>query len=271
MAQGTKDYSVPALEKAIAILNALAANELTISDLHSRLKFPKTTTFVILNTLEQHEIVRKTAEGKYRLGPGVLHWGNRYFDSMDMVQIARPHLERLVEEKPYTGHLAVLIGDKPVYCDKVEGNGFVRFATTIGQSQPLHQSSVGKALAAGLSDEEIRLLLPDVMGTSTIKSIRYIEKFLEEVQFVRENGFAIEDEEFEEGVRCIGAPIRNYTGHIIASLSITALSKDLPAVKFMVIGEEVKQTAELISRDLGYTGNLSRSQDTETKTTSNKI
>lgn len=270
MAQGTKDYSVPALEKAIAILNALAANELTVSDLHSQLKFPKTTTFVILNTLEQHEIICKTAEGKYRLGPGVIHWGIRYFDSMDIVQITRPHLERLVEGKPYTCHLAVLIGDKPVYCDKVEGNGFVRFATTIGQSQPLHQSSVGKALAAGLSDDEIRRLLPEDMGESTSKSIRTVEKFLEEVQFVRENGFAIEDEEFEEGVRCIGAPIRNYTGNIIASLSITALSKDLPAVKFMVIGEEVKQTAELISRDLGYLGQKHRSSNTEAKSMSNK-
>lgn len=269
MAQGTKDYSVPALEKAIAILNALAANELSISDLHSQLKLPKTTTFVILNTLEQHEIIRKTAEGKYRLGPGVLRWGNRYFDSMDMVQIARPHLERLVEEKPYTCHLAVLIGDKPVYCDKVEGNGFVRFATMIGQSQPLHQSSVGKALAAGLSDDDIRSLLPGVMDASTGKSIRSIEKFLEEVQFVRENGFAIEDEEFEEGVRCIGAPIRNYTGSIVASISITALSKDLPAVKFMVIGEEVKQTAALISRDLGFAGGKTFTV-TGTKTAGNK-
>jgi len=252
MAQGTKDYSVPALEKAISILKALADKELTIGELHSQLKLPKTTTFVILNTLEHHEIIRKTADGKYRIGPGFLRWGMRYFQSMDLVQIAHPHLERLVDGKPYTCHLAVLIGDKPVYCDKVEGNGFVRFATTIGQSQPLHQSSVGKALAAGLTDEEIRRILPATLPASTNKSIRTVEKFLEEIQFVRKNGFAIEDEEFEEGVRCIGAPIRNYTGRIVASLSITALSKDLPAVKFMAVGEEVKQTAALISRDLGY-------------------
>jgi IclR family acetate operon transcriptional repressor len=252
MAQGTKDYSVPALEKSILILNALADEELSISDLHTQLKLPKTTTFVIINTLEQHEIIRKTPEGKYRLGPGVLHWGNRYLNSMDMVKIARPHLQKLVENTPYTAHLAFLSDNRPVYCDKVEGSGFVRFATSIGQSQPLYQSSVGKALASGMSDEEIRRALPKEMNTLTLKSIHSPEKFLEDIEFVREHGFSIEDEEFEEGVRCIGAPIRDSTGKIVAAMSITALSRDLPAVKFMKIGELVKNTAYLVSRDLGF-------------------
>lgn len=252
MAQGTKNYSVPALEKAIAILHALADKEMTIVELHAYLKLPKTTTFVILNTLEQHEIIHKTAEGGYRLGHVLLHWGNRYFSSIDLVQIARPHLEQLVAGKPYTCHLAMLIGGRAVYCDKVEGNGFVHFATSIGQSQPMHQSSVGKALAAGLSDEEIVRLLPVDLNPLTSKSVRSAEQFLEQVRFVREHGFAIEDEEFEEGVRCIGAPIRNYNGNIVAALSITALSKDLPAVKFMDIGKELMQAAASISRDLGF-------------------
>lgn len=251
MAQGTKDYSVPAIEKSIMILNALADKDLTIGDLHSQLQLPKTTTFVILNTLEQHNIIRKTAEGKYRLGPGVMQWSSSYLNSMDMVQIARPHLKKLVDGTPYTAHLAVSIGDKAVYCDKVEGNGFVRFATTIGQGQPLYQSSVGKALASGMTDEEIKLALPEIK-VSTSKSIRTLDKLMEDIEFVRENGFAIEDEEFEEGIRCIGAPIRNFTGKIVASISITALSKDLPAVKFMKIGEQVKETAHFISKDLGY-------------------
>jgi len=263
MAQGTKDYSVPALEKTIAILHALADKEMTIGDLHAQLKLPKTTVFVILNTLEQHEIIRKTAEGGYRLGPVLLHWGNRYFASIDMVQIARPHLERLVEGKPFTCHLAMLIGGNAVYCDKVEGNGFVRFATSIGQSQPMHMSSVGKALASGLSDEEIIRLLPEELNPLTGKSVRSVEQFLEQVRFVREHGFAIEDEEFEEGVRCIGSPIRNYSGKIVAALSVTALSKDLPAVKFMDIGKDVKQTAAAISHDLGFNDSKSRLPETE--------
>ncbi|MFK7691872.1 IclR family transcriptional regulator [Paenibacillus sp. HJGM_3] len=252
MAQGTKEYSVPALEKSILILNALAEEELTIGDLHARLKLPKTTTFVILNTLEQHQIISKSPDGRYRLGPGVLRWSNRYLNSMDMVQIARPHLRQLVEETPYTAHLAVLINQRAVYCDKVEGSGFVRFATSIGQSQPLYQSSVGKALVADMSDAELLQALPGELRGSTPKSIRTPEQFLEDIKFVREHGFSLEDEEFEEGIRCIGAPIRDSSGGIVASMSITALSKDLPAVKFMKVGEQVKTAAMHISRELGY-------------------
>lgn len=252
MAQGTKDYSVPALEKSILILNALSDEELSIGDLHARLKLPKTTTFVILNTLEQHQIISKTPDGKYRLGAGVLRWGNRYLNSMDLVQIARPHLRQLVEDTPFTSHLAVMINNKSVYCDKVEGSGFVRFATAVGQSQPLYQSSVGKALASDMTDEELLQVLPGEMSGSTQKSIRSPEQFLDDIKFVREHGFSLEDEEFEDGIRCIGAPIRDASGSIVASMSITALSKDLPAVKFMKIGEQVKQTAMNISRDLGY-------------------
>jgi IclR family acetate operon transcriptional repressor len=77
---------------------------------------------------------------------------------------------------------------------------------------------------------------------------------MEDIRFVREHGFSIEDEEFEEGIRCIGAPIYDYTGGVVASLSITALSKDLPGVKFITIGESVKQTAEGVSKELGYQG-----------------
>lgn len=252
MAQGTKEYSVPALEKTILILNALAVKELTAGDLHTQLKLPKTTTFVILNTLEQHAIIRKTQDGKYRLGPGVLHWATRFLHSVDIVPFARPYLESLVEDTPYTGHLAVLIDQKAVYCDKVEGNGFVRFATAVGQSQPLHQSSVGKALVSDMTDQELKLLWPDDTNPSTGKSIRSADQFIEDIQFVKLNGFSIEDEEFEEGVRCLGAPIRNHAGSIVAALSVTALSKDLPAVKFMTIGEKVKTTALNISRELGF-------------------
>ncbi|RAV21960.1 IclR family transcriptional regulator [Paenibacillus contaminans] len=249
-----KEYSVPALDKAISILNALAESELSISEIYTQLELPKSTTFVILNTLEQHDIIKKSAEGKYRLGQGMFRWSMSYLKSMDMLKIARPHMEQLVKETPYTAHLAVLYNEKAVYIDKVEGAGFVRFATTVGQSNELHASGVGKALASGLSDETITRIMSGRQTDSENKSSRSLDKMMEDIRFVREHGFSIEDEEFEEGIRCIGAPIYDYTGGVVASLSITALSKDLPGVKFITIGESVKQTAEGVSKELGYQG-----------------
>lgn len=253
MAREQRAYSVPALEKTILILNALSESDLTITDLYTQLELPKSTTFVILNTLEQNSIIQKTAEGKYCLGYGVIRWGISYFRSMEVTTIARMHLEKLVSGTPYTAHLATPVKHGAVYVDKVEGEGFVRFATSIGQIQKFHLSAVGKALAVDKPEDELANLLSDELSQSSLANKeRILNKFIDDTRFVKKHGFSIEDEEFEDGIRCIGAPIRNYTGAVVASLSITALSRDLPAVKFITIGEQVKATANAISQELGF-------------------
>lgn len=252
MKKQPKEYSVPAIDKTVAILNALAERQLSIQDIHSTLNVPKSTAFVILNTLEQYSLIQKTPEGKYRLGHGVLRWGIGYMKSMDLVTIARPHLERLVSDTPYTVHLAVAEKDKPVYVDKVEGSGFVRFATKIGQTQPLHQSGVGKAIASGMTPEEIENVVRAELEATPDKVGRALDKMMEDVRHVQQYGYSIEDEEFEEGIRCIGAPIRGENGQVFASISITSLNKDLPATKYQQMGNLLKETADQISAELGY-------------------
>jgi len=257
MEKTKKDYSVPAIEKAITILNSLAKNgKMNINEIHSALKIPKTTVFVILSTLERHSLIEKREDGKYLLGHGVLYWGMNYYQQSDIKQIARPHLERLVEETPFTAHLAVLMNDKAVYIDKCEGNGFVRFATIAGQALPLHQSGVGKALASGMTDEDISRAIAIIAGSSAeAKADLLLEKLMEDIHFVRQYGYSIEDEQMEEGIRCIGAPVYGEGGDVIAAISITALSKDLPAIKFQTIGEHIKETALRISEEMGYRTN----------------
>ncbi|MEF3305914.1 IclR family transcriptional regulator [Paenibacillus sp. GYB003] len=252
MKKQPKEYSVPAIDKTVAILNALTEQQLSIQEIHTTLNVPKSTAFVILNTLEQYSLIQKSPEGKYRLGHGVLRWGIGYMKSMDLVAVARPHLEKLVADTPYTAHLAVAEKDKPVYVDKVEGGGFVRFATKIGQVQPLHMSGVGKAIASGMTDDEIAGALAAELEGASDKLDRALAKLMDDVRYVRQYGYSIEDEEFEEGIRCIGAPIRNENGQVFASISITSLNKDLPATKYQQIGEAVKQTADRISAELGY-------------------
>ncbi|SFS66538.1 IclR family transcriptional regulator [Paenibacillus sp. BC26] len=248
-----KDYSVPALEKAIMILNEISVKgELSITEMHLRLQIPKSTTFVILNTLEKHHLIEKAYDGKFRLGPAVFQLGMSYTRQTNLLAVARPHLERLIQGTPYTTHLAILIDNQPVYIDKVEGEGFVRFATKIGQSLPLHASGVGKALAAGMADEDIAAAVERKLEPLTDKSYRTVEQVLEDIRAVRKLGYAIEDEQMEEGIRCIGAPIYGPDAKVIASLSVTALAKDLPMLRIQQVGERVKEIAGDISRDLGY-------------------
>lgn len=248
-----KDYSVPALEKAMMILNELDEHgDLSISEIHHRLNIPKSSAFVILNTLEKHRMIERVNEGRFRLGPFIFQLGMSFYRRIDIASIARSHLQRLVDGTPYTAHLAVLMNDNPVYIDKVEGSGFVRFATAIGQSMPLHASGVGKALASGMTDEEIIRALDGRLESYTAKSYRSIEEVLEDIRMVRKTGYSIEDEQMEEGIRCIGAPIVGRSGKVEASISITALSKDLPIIRIPEIGFQVANTAMAISYDMGY-------------------
>lgn len=253
MARTVKDYSVPALEKSILILNALAERRsMNITEIHTQLNIPKSTTFVILNALERHSFITKSEDGRYQLGYAVFQLGMSFYRDIDVRQVARPFLQELVQDTPFTGHLAVLFNEKAVYVDKVEGGGFVRFATTIGQNMPLHLSGVGKALMSGLSDQAIRELYAVNMERLTEKSLGNVDDLLEEIRFVREYGYVIEDEQMEQGIRCIGAPIFGHTGDVIASISVTALSRDLPVVKFQPIGERVRDTAQQISKRISY-------------------
>lgn len=248
-----KEYSVPALDKCVAIMDLLLESQkLNIKEIQTRLKIPKTSVFVLLHALEKYQLIEKDDGGHYFLGSKSFHWGMDYYKRISVRKVARPFMQALVETTPYTCHLAVLMNNKPVYIDKVEGNGFIRFATTVGQSLPLHLSGVGKALASGLSDSEIEETLKDQMQHLTAKSPTRIKTILEEIEFVRTHGYSIEDEQMEEGIRCIGAPIYGLSENVIAAISLTSTSKELPAIKYREIGEAVKATALEISRNMGY-------------------
>jgi len=249
-----KDYSAPAIEKAIAILARLAETApLSINDFHTQLGIPKSSAFVILSTLERYQMIEKTPEGKFVLGPMLFTLGMAYQKHIDIRRIARPHMQELVDNTRYTCHLATLQNNRAVYIDKVEGGGFVRFATYVGQALPLHLSGVGKALLMGMSDDAIEKAVADQLDPLTEKSHRTVQDVLEDIRNAKETGYAIEEEQMEEGIRCIGAPIYGPSGDVIASMSLTSLSGDMPAHKLPALGKRLVETTRAISSELGYT------------------
>ncbi|MFB5662975.1 IclR family transcriptional regulator [Alteribacillus sp. HJP-4] len=248
-----KEYTVPALDKAITILNALSnTKKMTVSEIHKQLNIPKSTVFVILNTLEKNNFIEKTNDGKFSLGHAIFHLGMSYYRNADIRNVAKPYMELLIKDTSFSCHLAVLVDDQPVYIEKVKSDSFVQFATQIGDTLPLHLSGVGKALASGMNKEEIKNAVKDKLEAFTAKSYTTVEEVLEDIEDVRIMGYAIEDEQMEEGIRCIGAPILDNTGKVIAAISITSLVKDLPVAKIPIFGEKVRDTAQKISIELGY-------------------
>lgn len=248
-----KEYSVPAIERAIVILDTLAERNLTINEVHQELGIPKTSAFVILNTLEKHHLIERNTDGTFKLGHRTFQWGMRFYNDIDLVNISRPFIEQLVKNTPYTGHLAILADNLPVYIDKVEGNGFVRFATSVGQQLPLHLSGVGKALGVGLDDETILASIRKYSDAATEDDVKNkLVQFKEDISFFRKNEYSVEDEEMEEGIRCLAVPVYGPNKEVLAAISITALSKDLPIVKFSEWGEKAQQSALEISKTVGY-------------------
>jgi len=252
----SKKYTVPSLEKTLLMIETIAAHEtpLGVSELCKLVSMPKTSAFFILNTLEQRHYITKTDEGKYSLGTRFISLGQSVLSKLDIRQQAKPFMEELSHETKFTVHLAILDRGEAVYLEKVESPAsFVKFSTYIGQRWPLHVSGVGKALASHLSDEELEEIIGQTgLSLKTENTVTSLKEFKSILATAREQGYAVEDEEGEVGIRCIGSSIFGHDGKQQAAISITAIRNELPVQDIPIIGAKVKEAAMKISAHLGY-------------------
>lgn len=250
-----KQYSVPALEKAMAILDLLGGTTgtHTATEIHTTLGLPKASTFMILNVLERHQMVKRTAGNRYTIGLRAYELGTRYLAGLDIVEVARPHLEELVGRTRLTAHLGVLQGEHLIYADKAESSGMIRFSTFTGMRADIHTSSLGKAIAAHMPESDLRALLAGTeLGAYTPNTITSLPDLMAELERIRSQGYAVENEEGELGVRCVGAPIRDDTGSVVAAISVTGVLSQIPLERIEPLGIEVIAAANGVSRELGF-------------------
>jgi IclR family acetate operon transcriptional repressor len=250
-----KQYSVPALEKAMAILDLLGSTTgtHTATEIHTTLGLPKASTFMILNVLERYQMVKRSTGNRYTIGLRAYELGTRYLASLDIVEVARPHLEALVERTRLTAHLGVLQGKHLIYADKAESGGMIRFSTFTGMRADIHTSSLGKAIAAHMPKADLRALLGGTeLGAYTPNTITSFTALLAELERIRARGYAVENEEGELGVRCVGAPIWDDTGRVVAAISVTGVLSQIPHERIEPLGAEVMAAANAVSRELGF-------------------
>ena len=249
-------YVVPAVERALDILRLASETPggLRVTDVSRRLGLAKSSAYVVLHTLEQLGYVERNDQGRYRLTLRMYHIGRRALDHLgDIGRVALPHLVALRNETGLTVHLAVLDGTDVVYVEKVEGPGFVKFDTYPGKRARLHLTAVGKALAAYLLEEQLdRILSVTGLGGGTEKAATSPEEFTADLRKIRQRGYSVDDEDEVLGVRCIGAPVRDHTGTVLASISIVGLTRELPSARFAEVGRSVIEAANRISADLGH-------------------
>jgi DNA-binding IclR family transcriptional regulator len=217
-------YRIQALERAAAILGAFSADEpeLRLSDLAERLGLHKATTHRFLVNLEHLGFVeRAPLSSKYRLGWRLFELGGLVSQRLDLWDEALPFLEGLVRNTGETGHLAVLEGGQAVYIERVETRRALRLPSAVRRGYPAHATNLGKVLLAYASADVVdEILLTRELGVFTPNTITNVDQLRVELASIRERGYSVDNEEFDEGLRCIGAPVRDSSGRVVAAIGI---------------------------------------------------
>ena len=247
--QGT--YKVQALDRAFAVLDLLGESEtpLGLAQVAASLQLHKSTAHRFLMVLERHRMVERTANGKFRLGLRLFDFGNRAIEQYDLRDRAQPHLRRLVAETEETAHLALLEAARVIYIDKIEPTRAVRMITRIGASNPVHCTSVGKAILAFLPPEraaEVSEAHPITSGPPTGR-LRHQRPCATELEKTRRRGYAVDDEELEEGLRCIAVPVLDAQRLPVAAVSVSGPSFRVTAQKLPAIANHLLQCVRGIS------------------------
>jgi IclR family transcriptional regulator, acetate operon repressor len=201
---------VQSLERAFALLEHMAdaGGETGLSELAASSGLPLPTIHRLMRTLVASGYVRQQANRRYALGPRLIRLGESA--ARPLATWARPHLARLVEATGETANMALLDGDEVVYVAQVPSRHSMRMFTEVGRRVLPHTTGVGKALLAGLPDPQVRALLARTgMPPATERTITTPDGFLAALATVREDGFALDDNEQEIGVRCIAVRVPN--------------------------------------------------------------
>jgi DNA-binding IclR family transcriptional regulator len=248
-------YKVQALDRAFAVLDLLGESEvpLGLAQVASALQLHKSTAHRFLMVLERHHMVERTGNGKFRLGLRLFEYGNRAIEQYDLRERAQPHLRRLVSETNETAHLCILEQAHIIYLDKLEPMRSVRMITRVGASNPVHCTSVGKAILAFMPAERIAEVIRKTrFERFTSRTITSADAFRAEIEKTHRRGYAVDDEELEEGLRCIAVPILDAQKFPVAAVSVSGPSFRVTAKKLPEIAHHLLQCVRGISMDMGF-------------------
>ncbi len=229
-------------------------DELGVTELSKKLKLHKNNVFRILATLQSRNYIEQNkANENYRLGVRCLELGQTFIHQRGMLKQAKPILQEMAEKTGETSYVSILRGNEVVYLDSVEPETTVRVVSRLGFNMPTHATAAGKALVAFESEEDLRKRFGQELKRYTRNTIPSVEDLFGNLESVREKGYAADLEEFEEGLRCVASPIRDYTRKVIGALSVSGPAHRLTDEKIgTVFGPVVTRLAQELSTRLGF-------------------
>ncbi|WP_460000399.1 IclR family transcriptional regulator [Paradesulfitobacterium aromaticivorans] len=253
MKNSTK-YLIHSVEKACDILLAFDEENLEygVTELSKRLNLTKSTVHKLLLTFEHKGLIFQNPDnGKYSLSLKIFQLANLYLDKLEVKNVVKPYMERLSEKFNETVHFAVLDEDEVVYIEKIEGKQAVNIYSRIGRRSPLHCPGVGKAILACLPPEQVqRIVVRKGLKAFTPYTITDIEALQAELNRIRATGYAIDNEEYEAGIRCAAVPVKNSENTLIGAISVTGPANRMTDERLREIAKELLAGVDEIKHKL---------------------
>jgi IclR family KDG regulon transcriptional repressor len=257
---GTQRTSVSStVAKAIGILDILASKAdfgISLAELSSQIDMPKSSTHRYLATLQELGLAEHKEGDRFYLGTKVIELAGSFLMNSDLRNESQTVLNELAEKTSETIHLAVPSGTEVVYIAKVESTHALGMFSHIGARLPMYCTALGKAILAFSNEELLYAVLAEPMKPLTSNSITTAKALKEELAQIRLQGFAIDNEENELGIRCVGAPIFDFNATPIAAISISVPRERMNQERITLLGLLVSKAAQMVSRRKGFTGLL---------------
>jgi IclR family acetate operon transcriptional repressor len=249
-------YHVQSVGRAAQLLNEIADHGpggLSITEIADRLGVAKSTALALARTLATSGLLRSVDPGpRYVLGLNLLRLGDLVGQQTSIAELGLPTLRDLSAVTGMTARLASNESGYSVFLERIDGEGSIRFHAPLGQREQPHATAAGKAILAHLGEMNVRTLIAESgMTRYTPKTLTDVESLLTELERVRSEGYALDDEEEAEGVFCVGSAFFDHQGVCAGALSVTGLKVDIPLREVQQLGITVREHADRVSSMLG--------------------
>lgn len=251
-----KRYEVQSVARAASLLELVGNAGVTglgVTEIAGHLHVAKSTALSLARTLSVAGLLRPIEPGpRYVLGLNLLRLGDLVGQQTSIAELGLPILRDLSSVTRLTARLAMNEDGYPVFLERIDGEGSIRFHAPLGQREEPHATAAGKAILAQMTETEVRELIADAgMTVHTSKTLATVAALLEDLELVRRQGYATDDEEEAEGVFCVGAAFFDHQGTCAGALSVTGLKVDVPLREVQRLGAILKEHADRVTRLLG--------------------
>lgn len=255
--QENSKYILQTVKNAARILNlfTIERSEWRLTEISNELELDISHVRRLLNTLVQENVLKKV-ERKYSLGLSVLHFSSIVNSHLNIHLEARPILLPLIEQLGVSIHMGILEGTGVIYIDKLETSHPIKLVSQVGKPHPAYSTGCGKAILSFQTEDDLVEILHRIEEQGMIKSasntVTDLDELRRQLTEIRETGYAVSADEFQEGFASIAAPIYNYSGEVIAAVGITGASKKVLGDQMDLYISHIVKAANEISKKIGF-------------------